>query len=120
MLIGYINRLEGKSASPTRRARSWSFFFRLVEFIETYVSVHFSHEESCMVRHKCPAYQENKFAHAHFKEFFGGFKQHFVTHGFRQDVVTELHNSCSAWIQDHILRVDVQLKPCLPKSGNAG
>jgi len=120
MLIGYINRLEGMAriTNPTRE--EVEFFFQLVEFIETYVNVHFSQEESCMERHQCPAYQENKTAHAHFVEFFRGFKQHFQAHGFRPDVVADLYNSCSTWIQQHILHVDVQLKPCLKQGGGAG
>jgi hemerythrin len=30
----------------------------------------------------------------------------------------ELHNHCSDWIQQHILQIDVQLKPCLRGARN--
>jgi hemerythrin len=112
MLIGYINRLEGMSriTNPTREEAE--FFLQLVEFIEVYINVHFTHEESCMARCHCPVYQENKSAHLQFKKVFSGFKEHFKIHGFRPDYIAELHQTCSNWIEQHILRVDVKIKLC--------
>ena len=113
MLISYINRLEGLARNTNPSRQEVEFFVQLISFMETYVAVHFDHEECCMARHKCPAYQENKDAHGKFLEFFRAYKHRFETEGCRPDLLTELHEACSSWIQQHILRIDVQLKPCL-------
>ena len=110
-LIGYINQLEGMSCNTNPSREQIEFIFKLVDFVETYTAVHFKHEESCMVCRKCGAYQENKAAHEHFLQFFGQFKQRFKTEGCRPAVLEELHTTCSFWIQSHILRVDMKLKP---------
>ena len=69
-----------------------------------------------MNRFKCPVRVENAKAHRAFLEFFRKFKLRFEVEGYRPEVVQELHESCSAWIQQHILRIDVQLKPCLNRT----
>jgi len=110
-LIEYINRLEEVSYTTNPDRHEAEFLLELVDFVEDYTRVHFSHEEGCMARHKCPAYAENQAAHRQFLEFFRKFKHHFETGGCRREVLQELHDACSAWIQGHILRIDLQLKP---------
>ena len=66
-----------------------------------------------MHRFKCPVHAENENAHRAFLEFFRNFKLRLEAEGYRPEVVQELHESCHLWIQQHILRIDVQLKPCL-------
>jgi hemerythrin len=112
-LIGYINRLEGVSRTTNFDRKEAEFIINLVDFVEIYTLEHFKHEEGCMVRHRCPAHQMNKDAHAQFLEFFTRFKRRFEAEGSRPDVLQELHDSCSDWIQKHILQIDLQLKPCL-------
>ena len=78
-----------------------------------------------MNRLKCPVRVENKNAHRTFLEFFRKFKLRLEAEGYHPGVMQELHESCSSWIQQHILRIDVQLKPCLnrisePKRRNEG
>jgi hemerythrin len=110
-LINYVNQLEGMSRNTNPNREQVEFILKLVEFVETYTAVHFKHEESCMVCNRCPAYQENKVAHEQFLQFFQQFKRRFKTDGCRPDVLEELHTTCSSWIQSHILRVDMKLKP---------
>jgi len=113
MLISYINRLEDL-AQNTRPSRvDVELFLRFIEFLETYILTHFREEEECMNRFKCPIRAENRSAHQAFLAFFRKFKLRLETEGYHPAVVKELHDSCSAWIQQHILRIDVQLKPCL-------
>ncbi len=113
MLISYINRLEdlARNTSPSRE--EVELFLRFIEFLETYILTHFREEEDCMNRFKCPVHAENKSAHQAFLEFFQKFKLRLEAEGYRPEVVKELHDACSAWIQQHILRIDVQIKPCL-------
>lgn len=115
MLISYVNQLEGMANTTNPTRQDVEFILNLVDFVETYTMVHFSHEEGCMIRHQCPAQAENKSAHDQFLQFFADFKRRFANEGCRPEVLQQLHESCCAWIQGHILTIDVKLKPCLAK-----
>jgi hemerythrin len=117
-LIDYINRLEEMSHTTNPDRVEAEFLFNLVDFVESYTKTHFALEESCMARHRCPAHEENKAAHAQFLGFFRNFKHRFETEGCRPEVVKELHDTCSAWVQNHILRVDQKLR-AHPPAGTA-
>lgn len=113
MLISYINRLEDMAHNTNPSLVEVELFLRFIEFLETYILTHFREEEDCMVRFKCPVHAENVAAHETFAAFFQNFKLRLESGGYHPEVVQELHESCSSWIRNHILRVDVQLKPCL-------
>jgi hemerythrin len=113
MLISYINRLEELARNTNPSRVEVELFLRFIEFLETYILTHFREEEECMNCFKCPVRVENKMAHRAFLGFFRKFKLRLEVEGYRPEVVEELHEACSAWIQQHILRIDVQLKPCL-------
>ena len=115
MLVNYINRLEGMSRTTNPNRQEVEFYVQLVNFMETYIDVHFKFEEECMESYRCPAHQKNKEAHRKFLVFFRQFKRHFEAEGCRPAVLLELHESCSNWIQQHIMQIDVQLKPCLSR-----
>jgi len=119
MLVTYINRLEGllKTTNPNRQ--DCEFIISLVDFMESYVNSHFSFEEQCMERYRCPAHQKNKLAHHEFLQFFRHFKERYAAEGFRQEILTELHQNTHDWIVGHILQIDMQLKDCIPKPGKA-
>jgi len=112
MLISYINRLEGFARNTNPSTEEVAMFMRVIEFLETYILTHFADEENCMFRFRCPAHKENKRAHSEFLDFFRAFKLRIDAEGYRSELVQELHDSCGLWIQRHILRIDVQLKPC--------
>jgi hemerythrin len=113
MLIAYINRLEELARNSDPGRVDVELFLRFIEFLETYILAHFSAEENCMRRFKCPVGVENAQAHQAFLVYFQKFKLRLEIEGYRSEVVKELHESCKSWIQQHILRIDVQLKPCL-------
>ena len=115
-LIEYINGLEEMSHTTNPDRAEVEFLLNLMDFLECHTEVHFKREESYMMHYQCPAYQENKEAHARFLEFFRKFKLRFASEGFRPEVLKELHDTCSAWVQNHVLQVDMQIKPCLPKN----
>jgi hemerythrin len=113
MLISYFNRLEELARNPSPSRVEVELFLRFIEFLENYILTHFREEEECMHGYKCPFRAENQMAHRAFLGFFRNFKLRLEAEGYRSELVQELHESCSDWIQQHILRIDVQLKPCL-------
>lgn len=115
MLIANINHLETLLTSLNPNREEAEFLIHLVEFLRAYALSHFRVEEECMAKHRCPVHAENKLAHEHFLKFFNEFEQHSRTEGFRPDLLRSLHQKLSAWIQDHVLRVDTQLRPCLKR-----
>ena len=112
-LILYINGLEEmlKNTRPTNR--QIVFAHSLVDFLEQYAKTHFSFEEQCMECQRCPAHEVNRVQHAQFIEFFGHFHQKFRAEGFSVETFKELHQTTSAWITSHILRIDTQLNSYL-------
>jgi hemerythrin len=113
MMINNINHLEGMLTSTNPTREECDFLIHLVSFLETYSEMHFKLEEDCMDRYRCPAYKQNKEAHQQYRDFFQSFHRRYTTEGFRPEVLKELHAAASAWIENHILAVDTQLKSCL-------
>jgi len=113
MLINNINHLETMLTDTNPSREEGEFLVRLVDFLESYAGTHFQFEEECMERYRCPAHAKNKQDHEHFLKFFHEFKERCAKEGLRQDVLRSLHQSLSSWIQEHILQVDTQLRPCL-------
>jgi hemerythrin len=112
MLIAYVNRLEELSASSNPSNYEEELFNRFMDFLEDYITTHFRDEEGCMLRFRCAAHKDNMIAHTEFLDFFRGFKRRLQINGYSTEVVRELYAACVAWIREHILRIDVQLKPC--------
>lgn len=112
-LIDNINQLECllEQTNPTRE--HCEFLIQLVTFLESYTKKHFNFEEDCMERHSCPIHEQNQQAHAEFLYYFEQFRENHRRHGFRSDVIRNLHQTISWWIEEHILQVDTQLRPCL-------
>lgn len=73
-----------------------------------------------MYRARCPAHFENKKAHSEFLDFFQQFKRQVAVEGWRPELVKELDAACQAWIQNHILRIDLKLKSCRDQLTDAG
>jgi len=113
MLINNINHLEAMLASTNPTREEGEFLIHLVNFLEKYAATHFQFEEHCMEKYRCPAHARNKQAHEQFKKFFNEFKAHSQSKGFRPDLLQGLHKKLNLWIQEHILQVDAQLRPCI-------
>lgn len=117
MLIHNINHLECLLAETNPTKETCAFLIDIVDFLEAYTEKHFQFEEACMEKHRCPVHTTNKQAHEEFMAFFKQFKAETRHKGFRPEAVRTLHQTISQWIEEHILRVDTQLKPCL-KAGD--
>ena len=115
-LIRQLNQFEGLLVQTNPTTKEIAGIIQFLEFLEKYVDFHFSYEEKCMESYRCPAHQKNSQAHQNFKQLFQRFKSHAQHEGFRLQMLVELNQSINVWIQDHILRVDTELKPCLAKS----
>ena len=68
-----------------------------------------------MFRHKCPVAEENKAAHKKFKEVIPRFENRMQSEGPNVELAQEMHEFLEGWLKEHICKIDVQLKPCLPK-----
>ena len=112
-LINNVNQLGEILASTNPTLKECNFLIQLVSFLEAYAENHFKFEENCMERYRCPAHQQNQEAHNQFRAFFHRFKERQRAEGFRPELLKDLHQMASAWIENHILRVDTQLRPCI-------
>jgi hemerythrin len=72
--------------------------------------LHFIGEESCMARFLCPAYNENKEGHALFLNNLGFYRGQYENMCQPKEMLERLHESMTWWINEHILKVDVQLR----------
>ncbi|HEU6449690.1 MAG TPA: bacteriohemerythrin [Verrucomicrobiae bacterium] len=112
-LINHINFLGSFVETQSQDPSDYHLLAGVLDYLESYAIAHFQHEEQCMEKHRCPAHAQNKEAHQLFIHFFQQFKQRYHHEGYRVEILRELHHSMTLWIQSHILRVDIQLKPCL-------
>lgn len=117
MLINNINHLESMLTDTNPSREECEFLVHLVDFLESYAAMHFKFEEQCMESYRCPAYAKNKQGHEWFLKFLQEFKERCKKEGLRPDVLRNLHQTLSAWIQEHILQVDTQLRSCTKKVG---
>lgn len=115
-LIEHLNQFEGLVLKTNPTAADVTLIIHFLDFLENYVDKHFSFEEQCMESYRCPAHQKNREAHQNFLQLFQQHKRQAQKGGFRLELLVELSRATNHWIQDHILRVDVELKPCLAKA----
>ena len=113
MLINNTNHLECMLTNRDMTREEVEFVIHLVDFLEAYAETHFKFEEGCMERHRCPAHAQNQQAHEQFRKFFQEYKERIRLEGFHPDLLRQLHQKLNSWIQEHILTVDTQLRPCL-------
>jgi hemerythrin len=110
VLFDNINRLEKLLEKPEivpAEAAS------LLEFLEQYAAQHFVGEETCMARFHCPAHARNKKEHEMFLHILKIARGEFESAAKPRSVLERLHENMAWWINDHILKIDVKLKPCV-------
>jgi len=86
----------------------------LLESLDLYARTHFGFEEGLMERYHCPASLRNKEAHARFVEILSGFRQRYAVMGFDRTDALALVGTLERWLANHISRLDVQLRACVP------
>jgi hemerythrin len=90
----------------------------LVQSLALYAQTHFSLEDECMYRHRCPIAETNSAAHAKFLAALARFRERYRQHGFDIIDALQLVDYVEEWLTDHIVHVDVQLKPCIESAGD--
>jgi hemerythrin-like metal-binding protein len=113
LLIDNINLLEEflHITNPTKQESK--FLYQLVDYLEAYANIHFTAEEKCMASYRCSVHTVNQHAHERFREFIHNYKRLCEIEGFKVELVRNLHELMRAWIQEHILKIDTQLRPCI-------
>jgi len=115
LLITYVNGLAGMCHVTNPDRRQIEFILNFVDFVEQYTISHFQLEERCMESYRCPIHKENQAAHGKFLQLFKDFKLRVDKEGWHSGLLAEFHQRCREWIENHILKIDVQIKPCLAR-----
>jgi hemerythrin len=115
LLIDHINLLEEQLQSTNPTNEEVAFAIHLVDYLEAYANIHFKTEEDCMEAYRCPAHEKNRQEHGQFRGFIRDYKRLCDIQGFNLELLRNLHNAMGAWIREHILKIDTQLKPCIHK-----
>lgn len=89
----------------------------LLDELGAHCTAHFSYEEDCMERERCPAHLPNRLAHTAFLKTFHEFRGRYQTNGHDSELLRSLHGAATRWIQSHILTHDVQMRACIRKHG---
>lgn len=84
----------------------------ILEFARDYAEQHFAFEESCMEQYRCPVAAENKAAHRSFIDGIERIQQEIERNGDEPGAVLALYRELREWIQNHILKIDTQLRSC--------
>jgi hemerythrin len=114
LLIDHINRLEDQlhTTNPSREEAEYVVY--LLDYLGAYADLHFNGEEKCMESYRCPAHAQNQQEHERFRGFLRDYKRRCETEGFKLELLRNLHAMMGAWITEHILKIDTQLRPCIP------
>jgi len=110
LLISYINRLELFTRVSNPSPEEVDLFSRVLEALEKHAVTHFKNEEACLRRFQCAAHDEIHRAHTEFLQFYRIFLERLRFEGCRPELVLELHQACTSWIQQHITSIDSQLQ----------
>ena len=120
LLIDNINLLEEELQNPAPTGERAEHAEQLLEYLEAYAKIHFSVEEKCMENHRCPAHEKNRREHERFRDFIRNYRKQCELEGFKVELLKNLHGVIRSWIEQHILRVDTQLRPCIAASMRDG
>jgi len=115
LLIDNINLLKDLLDTPSLSKQEEEFSVFLVDYLEAYANLHFAGEERCMEAYRCPVHALNQQEHQRFREYIQDYRRQRGSEGFKVEVLRNLHRFMRAWIVEHILKIDTQLKPCIER-----
>jgi len=115
VLIDNINLLEEQLQNPKPTREEAESAVRLVDYLEAYATIHFKDEEQCMESYRCPAHAQNQQTHERLRGFIRNYKRLCELEGFKVELLRNLHEVFRLWVEEHILKIDTQLKPCIQK-----
>lgn len=92
----------------------------LLQSLDLYARSHFRFEEGCMVKYACPVADSNRAAHRDFVDSLSRYHKKFATSGFSPADGRELVDHLDLWLDNHIGRVDTQLKKSVEGTAASG
>ena len=87
---------------------------QMIGFLNKYVREHFAREEGIMRTVKCAASGQKCSAHQALVEKLDGWVTRLNTGGPTTSLVLEIYCKSSAWLRQHIVSIDCQLRACKP------
>lgn len=109
ILIVWINKLNTEMKSGNGRKE----IFHVLDFVEKYATVHFAHEEHCMLHHQCLSAEANKKAHEEFLAYFTAMRKKMESDGPSIKSVIEISDALGDWLKNHIMKIDTKLLRCV-------
>ena len=103
----------GQVLEAMEQGRSRADVGAVLDELDRYTAVHFSHEEECMFRYDCPAAQRNEGEHREFLRIVVKFRRDFDAKGATTKLVLRVREQLAWWLETHIRTVDTQLYPCV-------
>lgn len=113
-LINKINALHDACTSGTGKEE----LMEQVRFLGSYTKEHFAFEEKLMQENRCPSRGQNKAAHLQFLNEFEKLAASLEKDGVSTRLVLQLKELLGNWLQNHICKVDLQLRTCADKSNS--
>lgn len=112
-IIKKYNEFSAALSSGISRAEEKEEAGNILDFLQFYAQWHFHREEECFAEYECPAAEMNKKQHGEFLEMFGNFYEQWQSEGMDNELVIETYRGLGDWIQNHIMRTDTQIFPCV-------
>ena len=81
----------------------------LLQFLSTYIRVHFDSEEQIQIESGYPGYAEHRLAHQQFSQDIDRLRHQFTTEGASLVLVIETNQMVAAWLTQHISKMDKAL-----------
>lgn len=106
-LIKSLNELE----VALQQGASEEHLLEILSFLICYANEHFAREEALMERVQCPVRAGNCQAHAKLRVRLGEWVQLLKKPGAPEHA-RMIYTELSAWITDHILKIDCRLRQC--------
>ncbi len=106
VLFDNINRLEKLLVQDEIEPAEADY---LLDFLRQYVTQHFQQEETCMARFRCASHAKNKEQHLQLMNALAHFNTEYAALGPLKELIHRLHTTLVWWINNHILKVDIQL-----------
>ena len=92
----------------------------MLDFLSRYVVEHFSHEEACMERVRCPLAGANRRAHAEFMARFDTLAREWANNSSPAPLIAvKMLRDLSEWFIRHIRSIDARMLPYVIGSSNA-
>jgi hemerythrin-like metal-binding protein len=96
-----------------RQGKGQATAIRLLGFLADYTEKHFTCEEACMTRYRCPAAAANLAAHNSLRQEIAVLRSHIKENKLTVMDLVKVEQTLGTWIRDHIGTIDIQLRGCV-------